>query len=236
MLRALHPKPVRRLDKGGTAPSAIRFRLVKRAFTLIEILIVVAIMGILAAILFPAFAAARGKARTVACASNLRQLGLAVEQYTSDYERYPRGLDPADSETPEIWANAQVAQGVNFAEVRLLPDVLDTYVKTRAVWRCPSDFGFDIQELTNTPLDARPTCYQKFGMSYFYRTELTLLNLSQDRLARPSQTNVLSDGDGSWHGGGLLQKYKRNTVLYADGHAKNVSSEEYFAAWSVPLN
>jgi prepilin-type processing-associated H-X9-DG protein len=73
-------------------------------------------------------------------------------------------------------------------------------------------------------------------MSYFYRTEQTLLNLSQERLAHPAETNVLSDGDGSWHGGGLFIKHKRNTVLFADGHAKNISSDEYFAAWNVPLH
>ncbi|HEX8551156.1 MAG TPA: prepilin-type N-terminal cleavage/methylation domain-containing protein [Abditibacteriaceae bacterium] len=203
-------------------------------FTLVEILIVLAIIGILAAILFPAFLTARGKARTAACTSNLRQLGMAMEQYTADNDRYPRGLDPADRETPEIWSDVQSAQGLNFSELRLLPDVLDSYVKTRQIWRCPSDSGFDIQELADTPLDARPTCYSKFGMSYFYRTELTLLNLSQEHLAHPAETNVLSDGDGSWHGS-VWGNAKRNTVLFADGHAKNISYDDYIKAWAVRL-
>jgi prepilin-type N-terminal cleavage/methylation domain-containing protein len=62
-----------------------------RAFTLIELLVVVAIIGILASILFPVFSRARENARRASCGSNLRQLGLAIMQYTQDYdEHYPK--------------------------------------------------------------------------------------------------------------------------------------------------
>lgn len=56
----------------------------RRGFTLIELLVVIAIICILAAILFPVFAQAREKARQSACASNLRQLGLAFIGYAQD--------------------------------------------------------------------------------------------------------------------------------------------------------
>lgn len=56
------------------------------AFTLIELLIVIAIVAILAAILFPVFAQARDKARQSMCQSNLKQLGTAFLMYTADHD------------------------------------------------------------------------------------------------------------------------------------------------------
>jgi len=59
-------------------------------FTLIELLVVIAIIAILAAILFPVFSRAREAARRSSCGSNLRQVQLAIGQYTQDYdERHP---------------------------------------------------------------------------------------------------------------------------------------------------
>ena len=62
----------------------------RSAFTLIELLVVIAIIALLAAILFPVFSRAREQARKSACASNLKQIGLAFHQYAQDYdERFP---------------------------------------------------------------------------------------------------------------------------------------------------
>ena len=58
----------------------------RNAFTLIELLVVIAIIAIIAAILFPVFATAREKARETACLSNLKQMGLAIAQYSQDYD------------------------------------------------------------------------------------------------------------------------------------------------------
>ncbi len=64
----------------------------RSAFTLVEILVVLAIIAILAALLFPAFGRAREGARQTTCVSNLNQIYFAVQQYRKDEGRYPDTL------------------------------------------------------------------------------------------------------------------------------------------------
>lgn len=62
----------------------------RKGFTLIEILVIIAIILLLSGILFPVFGRARENARRTACASNLKQIGIAILQYTQDFdERLP---------------------------------------------------------------------------------------------------------------------------------------------------
>ena len=87
----------------------------KKAFTLIELLIVIAIISILAAILFPVFAAAREKARQTTCASNLKQCGLGVMQYAQDYdELFPCGGHYGWGATERACIQSTYASGPEF--------------------------------------------------------------------------------------------------------------------------
>ena len=72
----------------------------QRAFTLVELLVVIAIIAVLLAILLPTLNLARERARRVKCASNLRQIGVALRLYGTDHKRYPCG-------NPHIWGHLQ---------------------------------------------------------------------------------------------------------------------------------
>ena len=60
----------------------------KQAFTLIELLVVIAIIALLMAILMPALNKAKAQAKTIACSSNLKQIGIAASMYADTYDDY----------------------------------------------------------------------------------------------------------------------------------------------------
>src|SRR4051794_32549832 len=103
----------------------------KFGFTLIELLIVIAIIALLAAMLFPVFSRVRENARRSACASNLKQIGLAITQYCQDYDETLPRFSLADTSYLGF-AGYDGADGPRWA------DEIFPYIKSTQVFNCPS--------------------------------------------------------------------------------------------------
>lgn len=117
------------------------------AFTLVELLVVLAIVGILVALLLPAVQAAREAARLVQCQNNLKQIGLATLQFHEAYSAFP----PARLQAIDDWGDDACETTQPSWLARILPyleqDVLD--------WRPYDEFeshGADLREFASTSL------------------------------------------------------------------------------------
>jgi len=206
----------------------------RKGFTLIELLVVIAIIAILAAILFPVFAKAREKARQSSCQSNLKQIGVALMQYTQDYdERYPFlawGAPVASQWNPYISATDP---SQNQYRGQLGP-----YIRNSQVFICPS------QSTAN-------------NCSYIYSGYLA--NGSSGRgmadIQAPAEIAAYADSynNSQWaldaqhqgmpgppwgSGGGQSRLSDRHNeganFTYADGHAKWQANSGFKPSWWNP--
>ena len=122
------------------------------AFTLIELVVVIGIIAILAALLLPVISRAKHKAQGVFCSNNLRQLGLSWAQYAHDNsDKVPpnngdkqAGYNPAVSPYYPLtwcagWLNNSVPVPANTNTAYLMASHLWPYHKNLAMWHCPSD-------------------------------------------------------------------------------------------------
>ncbi len=107
----------------------------RKGFTLIELLVVIAIIAILASILFPVFARARENARRSSCLSNLKQLGLAMMQYSQDFDEK---LTPGfiDLGTPGGYTLPDGSSGPRWMQWY---HMLYPYMKNIQIMNCPSE-------------------------------------------------------------------------------------------------
>jgi prepilin-type N-terminal cleavage/methylation domain-containing protein/prepilin-type processing-associated H-X9-DG protein len=127
-----------KMDQGEC--SAPLHRAQHRAFTLIELLVVIGIISLLAAILFPVFARARENARRASCQSNLKQLMLAVIQYSQDYDErlpsYKMRAMPVDFPATGMGEITELNPPSAFDYY--WPASLYPFVKNDGVFMCPS--------------------------------------------------------------------------------------------------
>jgi general secretion pathway protein G len=215
----------------------------KGAFTLIEVLVVIAILLILSGLLFPVFAKAKDTAKDRVCASNESQIYKAIVLYMNDHDDYfPKAKDCNDKLRSNMYP---MPSRLAIRAMPMLQDALQPYVANREVFGCPRDTGAHVIEaIFPRDIDLTPTAYQKCGLSYEYHTVIGYASVSHTQVQALAGVNLLADLVGNWHSGEPpllptdnmddyldgIQVYRYN-VLYVDGHVKRVTHSELEAAW-----
>ncbi len=224
-------------------------RVAKRAFTLVELLVVLAIIGVLAALLLPAMARAKAKAQSTACLGNLKQLGLAFQLYLDDNQNtFPTAAHrSAVGAQPEDWIWWQVTgETMRDAHASSIAPYLGGF-DTR-YFRCPSDQdALDREETWRTTHQEFYTfsyslnAFSNEGMaSFISRDRSTILLNKQGAIVNPSLKIMLAEekgssqdgpgsafvNDGAWQplGYPLTSRHAGlANVTFADMHVETVS-------------
>jgi len=203
----------------------MRYTGTRGAFSLVELLVVVAIIALLAAILFPVFSRARENARRSSCQSNLRQIGLGALQYTQDTDEtlfrsfYGAATADSDATTNYKWM-----------------DAIFPYVKNEQVFVCPSDSSmtYHFRDGKNYGSYGLNGAYNAIGSPYKAPRSSNSLLVSWNQIVVPSETVWVCDGANApslFNPGGSQGFYWPTPA--SNPTISNSSPDSYKISWSA---
>lgn len=191
-----------------------------RAFTLVEMLVVIAIITVLAALLFPVFQRARKQTKGDVCLSNLRQMGVAINLYAADYDdKIPYAPDA--STKWGILHGRRLNQEPLRSAIKTMPDITEVllhYGAIKKLFHCPCDFQDGLHPVA-------PTYFAQVGSSYTYNEDKGFVGRTLSGFPDPANNLLMYDIDGSFHGGSEYKEQRQNN-LFADMHVKLRSHDE----------
>lgn len=190
----------------------------RRGFSLVELLIALAIVAVLVSVLLPALLHARKASQFAVCASNLRQMGGAFQQYVQDWRCFPR----ADSSSEWRFGGVEFRgadrlavmdskRPLNTCYSEQLPALASPYA---LCFRCPADRGLwragDSPQRPGQSVIGDQSCYEFFGNSY--RGNINLMDSQMAGVDGPRRAlaehditvnpaRLLVAGDAEWYYG-----------------------------------
>jgi prepilin-type N-terminal cleavage/methylation domain-containing protein/prepilin-type processing-associated H-X9-DG protein len=231
----------------------------QKGFTLVELLVVIAIIGLLVGLLLPAVQASREASRRANCASNLRQVGLAITQFCdTHYGRWPETThttmpDPVTGKYTRAWIYTVAPYMEDVDAIRICPDDLLGELRFRGKGTSYTLNGYLSKE-SIPPFDNRR---KVMAMSQ----TIVAFELSEKKdpgmmaSGNPADINVFNDHVHSFSNWFTVTNIKLGTVynaisaevaverhdgcthfLYADGHVDLITSQQIQEWASQPFN
>jgi prepilin-type processing-associated H-X9-DG protein/prepilin-type N-terminal cleavage/methylation domain-containing protein len=216
---------------------------VQSALTLIELMVVIAVIGILAALLLAAVSQAKGRAQRIQCVGNLHQLGVGLQVFLSNNHGYPAAFQNTNDDYPGYWALQLERGGLGIASPQ-------TNFYQKGIWLCPSAqwhyhnvsadelnfYGYNafgvlpVGNLTNSP--------GLLGHHAWSSSEFT--PIADSEVSVPSDMIAIGDGNGSmfFMRGNLAVREKTENILtrhqgkanvvFCDGHVESPTLQFLF--------
>ncbi|MGE9290410.1 MAG: type II secretion system protein [Puniceicoccales bacterium] len=204
-------------------------------FSLVELLVVISVLGLLAAILVPAINSVRAKAESAKCSNNLRQLSAGAQLFGKDHGGMivPWRYYPPESPGSLVYWEKSLSPYLEIPESESVDEVPKT-----SVLLCPTDsenkngdteyfengyhtnYSINLHLAWNEPANPAGGAHSTFNKGYYHRLE------------DPAKTYLFIDlfgggGGGHWMGSSLMYPHEgRVNIAYMDGHVESKTEEE----------
>jgi prepilin-type N-terminal cleavage/methylation domain-containing protein/prepilin-type processing-associated H-X9-DG protein len=234
--------------------ASLRFASVRAGFTLVELIVVIAIVAILASLLLPALARGKDAAKTTSCLSRLKQWNLTLAMYAEDNEE----MMPRESFIPggvsinlwvqvrnplahDVWYNALPLEISERGAVSFAPNLArgDFYDRAKLM-HCPSahfprnaekDSVAFFSYAMNSKLILRPSTTVKLSSIQRPSDTVTFLDnrLPDEPKVHPAQPTLEAGQPSAFASRFVTRHRQRGSLAFADGHVENLPGRDVTA-------